>query len=96
MCQTYLCRKLNSIYHAIRQDTICALPLYDLCCVGVSVSVYMGVCVRVYAVCIRNNNALSRVVSDVLLRPQIDCIDLILRIRNHDRATLAHPLCSID
>lgn len=94
MCQTYLCRKLNSIYHAIRQDTICALPLYDLCCVGVSVSVC--VCVRVYAVCIRNNNALSRVVSVVLLRPQIDCIDLILRIRNHDRATLAHPLCSND
>lgn len=88
MCQTYLCRKLNSIYHAIRQDTICALPLNVLC--------YVGVCVRVYAVCIRNNNALSRVVSGVLLRPQIDCIDLILRIRNHDRATLAHPLCWID
>lgn len=92
MCQTYLCRKLNSIYHAIRQDTICALPLYVLCYVGV----YWWVCVCVYAVCIRNNNALSRVVSVVLLRPQIDCIDLILRIRNHDRATLAHPLCCID
>lgn len=78
----------------------CDMTRYDLCspivCSLLCGCVLVSVCVCVYAVCIRNNNALSRVVSVVLLRPQIDCIDLILRIRNHDRATLAHPLCCID